>query len=320
MTRIVNDDYKPSLLDEAALEHYGVKGMKWGVRRDQSALDRAAGRTKSLDDSWFGKLANKNAQRYMRKQTEKGQRKAEKLLAKEGKKAKAGNPALVAYGAMVATLIVSQKVMMYRDSGRKDAKETGDRAFKQNPALKEKMSPADLHKNVVKPINPGFGEPGTKMNCRRATLTYEMRRRGNDVQATRSKHASGQDPAGMNKAVGVTFDRTSTLWGEKKISEASIITKSTPQQKADIILKDLAKNPNGSRGELGVAWTFGGGHSVAWEIVDNKPIIFDAQSGKMYASVKEFSEFTPVILEAAQTRLDNKPIDPEFIKRWVKDV
>lgn len=26
------------------IEHYGVKGMKWGVRRSQSSLDRAAGR------------------------------------------------------------------------------------------------------------------------------------------------------------------------------------------------------------------------------------------------------------------------------------
>jgi len=43
--RMTNDDYKPSLLDEDELAHYGVKGMKWGVRRDQRALDRAAGRT-----------------------------------------------------------------------------------------------------------------------------------------------------------------------------------------------------------------------------------------------------------------------------------
>lgn len=33
------------------LEHYGVKGMKWGVRRSQAQLDRAAGRPVSKSSS-----------------------------------------------------------------------------------------------------------------------------------------------------------------------------------------------------------------------------------------------------------------------------
>lgn len=32
------------MIDEEFLQHYGVKGMKWGVRRSQAQLDRAAGR------------------------------------------------------------------------------------------------------------------------------------------------------------------------------------------------------------------------------------------------------------------------------------
>jgi hypothetical protein len=36
------NELKPPL--DEALEHYGIKGMKWGVRRDQATLDRAAGR------------------------------------------------------------------------------------------------------------------------------------------------------------------------------------------------------------------------------------------------------------------------------------
>lgn len=33
------------------LEHYGVKGMKWGVRRSQEQLDRSAGRRKKPSSS-----------------------------------------------------------------------------------------------------------------------------------------------------------------------------------------------------------------------------------------------------------------------------
>lgn len=36
---------KPTKTQLEILEHYGVLGMKWGVRRDQAALDRAAGRS-----------------------------------------------------------------------------------------------------------------------------------------------------------------------------------------------------------------------------------------------------------------------------------
>lgn len=34
-------------MSDAVLQHYGVKGMKWGVRRSQAQLDRAAGRRPS---------------------------------------------------------------------------------------------------------------------------------------------------------------------------------------------------------------------------------------------------------------------------------
>lgn len=43
---ITYSDAKPDLLDPEALEHYGIKGMKWGVRRTEEQLARARGAIK----------------------------------------------------------------------------------------------------------------------------------------------------------------------------------------------------------------------------------------------------------------------------------
>lgn len=57
-------------------------------------------------------------------------------------------------------------------------------------------------RDVIRGVNPKYGQPGSKMNCRRCTFTYEMRRRGYDVEATRSTKGIGQ--TGLGLAYGVT--------------------------------------------------------------------------------------------------------------------
>lgn len=69
--------------DSPALSHYGIKGMKWGVRRSQKELDRLAGRTpRSV------KRQNRKKQRHAvktsahKRKVEKGLNKAERLEKK----------------------------------------------------------------------------------------------------------------------------------------------------------------------------------------------------------------------------------------------
>lgn len=63
---------------EDVLEHVGVKGMHWGVRRDPVTGVRPS--AKALDESAFGKLAKANVNRYNAKKAAKADKKWQKNI------------------------------------------------------------------------------------------------------------------------------------------------------------------------------------------------------------------------------------------------
>lgn len=271
------------------LEHHGVKGMKWGVRKDD----------------------------------------------KTGPDGKAGiDPILAAIGAVYVGIFLRLGYVTVRDirrmktdSGEEHQKLNANVAWKKKPGLSKKAPPMTvktLQSQVIKQVNPDFPKPGTKMNCRRTTFTYEMRRRGYDVTATKSHFATGQDLGGLMTATrSLTKDQTAkkdyeSLWGEKRVRGGDKpFAKQTPERKSELIFESLGKYPNGARGELAVGWNFGGGHSMAFEVVNKKPVIFDTQNGVAYPTPASFAKYTPITGEAAHTRTDNIPLDEHFLRRWM---
>ena len=86
--------------------------------------------------------------------------------------------------------------------------------------------------------------------------------------------------------------------------------------------KERYNEQNSARGELSVTWKgHNGGHSLAWEVINNKPVIFDFQTHKVYETPDKFSEIANMfdgLSTATSCRLDDKDLNLDLLRRWVK--
>jgi hypothetical protein len=218
--------------------------------------------------------------------------------------------------------------------------------FNVNSKLSGHMSASELLTNVAKPVNPGYSKAGGKMNCRRSTYAYELRRRGFDVHATTSSVGWGQSESGVINALTpgsrnfyrsrslstavVETGTSSVARGDRRNrSIAKILVdglankdmmRSSTLSSSQKVLEELAKQPNGARGEVMFKFpTFG--HSMAYEIVDGTPHIFDSQKGTLYNSATKMVETKWDGFHGAEiTRLDNADLDLNFLSRWATNV
>jgi hypothetical protein len=351
--------------EEDFLAHYGIKGMRWGVINKEKQQKRRNSRAKKYEDEakkYRQKVALLNAKKP---RTSLGKRSLSKKLKdlnssieiadkaakakREGKLTDLQKKQLKVAG-VVGGILLASAAYKGLQGGRGSALinkgrafVNGGEAFKKNPLLaREYLNPDEVFETVVKQINPEYGELGTKVNCRRATFAYEMRRRGLDVAATRTTNGRGQDVSGLYNAINpIDGDVAPGSSGiarriiKEKIQEAirgsktpftDMATDGTAMGKKTInfsggqsIFDALGKQRPGSRGELGLLWTSGGGHSVAWEIFGNRPVIFDTQTGKRYRTALELNELVQNASAASYTRLDNVNLNRDFLMRWLKD-
>jgi hypothetical protein len=215
--------------------------------------------------------------------------------------------------------------------------------FNVNKELSGKMSAEEILSKISKQVNPGYNTPGGHMNCRRSTYAHELRRRGFDVHATTSSRGWGQSESGVINAVtpGAKnfYDRMSmsqAVIDKGRDAAAKGDIRSSPLKKILLdsldtpkkvngawhlsdskkVLEALAKEPNGSRGE--VLFHFPGfGHSMHYEVIDGVPHIFDSQKANHYhAAGKMVESKWDGFHSASITRLDNVDLDLNFLTRW----
>lgn len=341
------------------LEHHGVKGMKWGVRRFErkNTTRKISNRHDESKKAKRNRTNERKKSKYRIRLEKKYQAKG--MTAEEAEKRSErrirNQKRAVIIGASIAAAYLGYKLVdsgvasSYIDMGRAKLKGISMDEFLGGSRLNIKKSnkfysSKEILDNVVSDINPSYlVSPGTTNNCLRCSYAYELSRRGYDVQARRTLRGTGQTSlAAYNsfrdkKIRGTPFGYSSairySLSGNKEfkyrideIAKKAITIPKEPdtlQKKSmaysESIFKALAKEPTGARGELSIKWPEGmGGHSLAWEIVKGKPVIFDCQCRQMFESGKELGNALKTISGAYYQRLDDKELDLGFLSRWVK--
>ena len=154
-------------------------------------------------------------------------------------------------------------------------------------------------KDDMRMINLGYKNfsETTKNNCALCTACYDLRRRGYDVIA------SGND-MGINIATSMSWYKDTKL----KVMDSNTSARAK--------YRELSEQPEGSRGNLTVRWANGeGGHSMAYEIKDGKPIVRDCQVNKVIKGMGLKSLFAQTG-ECRIMRTDNLEINPTEMKKY----
>lgn len=275
-------DFLVDILEaQNTLCHHGVLGQKWGVRRyqnpDGSLTEEGKRRYgfSKIDDSYA--YANRPVTDAVKNRTAHDKQMISDIQEWEDKERK---------NILKGKQLVHQlKIMSFKTS------RIFDDVDAKNGLPKQRNQ--ETQDQTLQKVNPSKGTHlASGNNCCLCTVAYDLRRRGYDVIAKQNA------PINLLYDIGPDDVRWAYNYKPKEVHTKS----SSGLQKA------LEKEPNGSRGAAFCSWSGGsGGHVVAYEIKNGKPILMDAQTGTKYSKV---SDLFDDVEDTSYMRLDN--IDPNY--------
>lgn len=279
-----------------SLQHHGIIGQKWGVRRFQEK---------------DGSYTQAGRERY-------GYGPARQPKSEEDK---VGSTILTSLAVLAGIEIASVPVAATMDAIHdakvsKDIKnwEANRKLEKTDPetGLKIKSNPDASIKDDMKMVNREYGyglfkkatmlgtfgyeskkAMGSTENCMLCTTALDLKRRGYDVKA-------GKSPDGY-------YAKDLKNWYKEK--------KDPTMGRFNSIVEQLNKQPEGSYGNFMVYWKEGGGHSMFYRIEDGKAVIYDAQSNKKYNMNTIAQHVNMAIPGHCFLRTDNLTPDYDYLKK-----
>ena len=278
------------------LYHYGVKGMKWGIRRYQN------------ED---GTLTSLGKTRREYRYQSKAERFAKSLPTLPIDIIKSAPMTVVnsflPYGVSLhSDKIVSAVRGVIANIDRKNTAKNAENLSNINKKTKNETVYEDLEK-----INPGYGiRYGRSQNCGNCSIAMEMRRRGYDVQATRND-------------AGILTEQELPKWFANPKFKKAGVSRNKGESYSDYskrsfesLCSELESQGDGARGIVTVKYTrksligkkkYIGGHAMFYENSNGKTRIYDGQRNKV-DPYDVFSAADPE--DHGYCRLDNLKVLP----------
>lgn len=303
------------------LEHYGVKGMKWGVRHDyQKAGNRHLKYSEGSFDTNY--TVEKTTAEDMMKQWKKqsSQRIKPSVNKKEYKKEKSKTIKMGMLAAAEITMAVPTAglSLLYLPGTISSMSKAGKAKKAEKVYFKNRDKNSVIDKNTglytkkkkmsndedASKVNPGFNRYNSnyKSNCGLCTVAYDMRRRGYDVTAKPRYSGTGIGD------LKTWYPNAKTHYIDARDAAGNYSSRFARQK----MLTELSKQKN-SRGDIRMKWPFGGGHSVSYEVnKKGKVTIRDTQSNKTY---KDANDILSYAFLYSYTRLDNVEPNIKAIKK-----
>lgn len=339
----MNNNYYWSLSDDDYLTHYsfiahhGILGQKWGVRRYQDKSGKLTAEGKKHKHEFEDKSQSNTLAR-------------DRVVEKLKSTATVGGIGLAAAVAAVAALPItgggsavaiphstllaatgivssaSNAVALISGDMNASAADKKEKKFQEEREKNPIDKKTGFHKKTtemtpdedMERVNPAFKnwDQNTKSNCVLCSMSFELRRRGYDVQA--NKATSGYDQNELTKDWFTGAKHTEakgSIQDHELMHRNFILDKSRQKEMIDDTLSTIKAQKDGARGTLGIIWNgTASGHSIAYAVENGEVTIYDTQSNEKFKGDKAAEKYLKQTSRVDITRLDNCKLNTKYIK------